>query len=84
MTCGWPDDAVNDARKIRQEVKRKMPGEDVCDTSKQQNEKFAYNRRKAHNVLCDIAKQLAAMKEGEGRLTKEAKRNYLQVRGNFT
>ena len=81
VTCGWPDDAVKNARKIRQEVKLKMPGEDLCysETSKH-DEKIADNRRKAHNVLCDIAKHLAAMKEGEGRLSKEAKRNYLQVR----
>ena len=79
VTCGWPDDAVNNARRIREEVKRKMPGEDVCYSEhSQQNENFAENRRNAHNILCDIAKHLAAMKEGEGRLSKEAKKNYLQ------
>ena len=79
VTCGWPDDAVKNARRIREEVKRKMPGEDVCYSEhSQQNENFAENRRNAHNILCDISKHLAAMKEGEGRLSKEAKKNYLQ------
>ena len=78
-TCGWPEDAVRNARRIRQEVKRLMPGEDVCyNENCQHNDNFAENKRKAHNILCDIAKHLAAMKEGEGRLSKEAKKNYLQ------
>ena len=80
VTCGWPEDAVKNARRIRQEVKRKMPGEDLCyNENSQHNENFAENRKNAHNILCDIAKHLAAMKEGDGRLSKEAKRNYLQV-----
>ena len=59
-TCGWPDDAVRNARKIRHEVKQKMPGEDVCyNESRQHNGKFVEKRRRAHNVLCDIAKHLA-------------------------
>ncbi|KAL7542609.1 hypothetical protein ACHAWF_007211, partial [Thalassiosira exigua] len=82
-TCGWPDDAVRDARRIRQEVKRMMPGENLCrgerGSDRGDEENFARNRRQAHNVLCDVAKHLAAMKEGEGRLSKEAKKNYLQV-----
>jgi DNA mismatch repair ATPase MutS len=77
-TCGWPAEAVKDARRIREEVKRLMPGEDVCHNASS-NENFAANRRNAHNILCDIAKHLAAMKEGEGRLSNDAKRNYLQV-----
>lgn len=80
ITCGWPDDAVQNARRIRHEATQKMPGEDICYNEKsQQSENYAENRRKAHNILCDIAKHLAAMKEGEGRLSKEAKKNYLQV-----
>ena len=80
ITCGWPDDAVQNARRIRHEAKQKMPGEDICYHEKsQQSENYAEYRRKAHNILCDIAKHLAAMKEGEGRLSKEAKKNYLQV-----
>lgn len=77
-TCGWPDDAVKNARRIREEVKQKMPGEDFCYNDNSY-ENFAANRRNAHNILCDIAKHIAAMKEGEGRLSKDAKRNYLQV-----
>ena len=71
---------VQNARKIRQEVKRQMPEEDLCyNENSKHNESFAENHRNAHNVLCDIAKHLAAMKEGEGRLSIEAKKNYLQV-----
>ena len=77
-TCGWPEDAVENARKIREEVKQKIPEEDLCYNDNS-NENFAANRRNAHNILCDIAKHLAAMKEGEGRLSRDAKRNYLQV-----
>ncbi|KAL9191169.1 hypothetical protein ACHAXT_000875 [Thalassiosira profunda] len=78
-TCGWPDDAVRNARRIRAEVKRNMPGEEVCSADPRgESQNFAESRRKAHNVLCDVAKHLAAMKEGEGRLSKEAKRNYLE------
>lgn len=86
VTCGWPDDVVKNARKIREEVRRRMPGEDLCynENSKQRNENVADNRRKSHNILADIAKHLAAMKEGEGRLSKEAKRNYLQVSCDFS
>lgn len=78
VTCGWPDDVVRNARRIQKEVKRMMPGEDLC-YNEFSNENFAENRRKAHNILCDIAKHLGAMKEGEGRLTKGAKKHYLQV-----
>lgn len=77
-TCGWPAEAVKDARRIREEVKRLMPGEDVCHNASS-TANFAANRRNAHNILCDIAKHLAAMKEGKGRLSNDAKRNYLQV-----
>ena len=60
-----------------------MPGEDVCHSENVEHDgKFADNRRRAHNLLCDIAKHLAAMKEGDGRLSKEAKRKYLQVSFN--
>ena len=79
-TCGWPEEALKNAGKIRQEVKRKMPGEEVCyNTNSKHIENFADNRRKGHNILCDVAKNLAAMKEAEGKLSREAKRNYLQV-----
>ena len=78
VTCGWPEDVVRNARRIQKEVKRMMPGEDLC-YNELSNKNVAENRRKAQNILCDIAKHLAAMKEGEGRLTKDAKKQYLQV-----
>jgi len=77
-TCGWPEDAVKNARRIREEVKQKIPGDELCYNDNS-NANFSANRRNAHNILCDIAKHLAAMKEGEGRLSRDAKRNYLQV-----
>lgn len=81
-TCGWPEDNLENARKIRLEVQQKIPGSDLCEQrhGKSTSENFAENRRNAHNILCDLAKQLMALKEGEGRLSKEAKRNFLQVR----
>jgi DNA mismatch repair ATPase MutS len=77
-TCGWPEDAVTNAKRIREEVKQMLPGEDLCYNDPS-NKDFAANRRNARVILCDIAKHLAAMKEGEGRLSRDAKRNYLQV-----
>lgn len=78
VKCGWPEDVVRNARRIQKKVKRLMPGEEIC-YNELNSDNFAENRRKAHNILCDIAKHLAAMKEGEGRLTNEAKKHFLQV-----
>ena len=80
VSCGWPDDAVRNARLIRQVVKERMPGEDLCysEQSKQQVDEIANTRRKAHGILCDIGKHLAALKDSDGRLSKESKKRYLQ------
>ncbi|EJK74525.1 hypothetical protein THAOC_03787 [Thalassiosira oceanica] len=80
VSCGWPDDAVRNARLIRQVVKERMPGEDLCysERSKQQMDENANTRRKAHNILCEIGKHLAALKDSDGRLSKESKKSYLQ------
>ena len=80
VSCGWPDDAVRNARLIRQVVKERMPGEDLCysERSKRQVDDMANTRRKAHNILCEIGKHLAALKDGDGRLSKESKRVYLK------
>jgi len=77
-TCGWPSDVIQNARKIRQLVQDKIPGADICDGDNSGG-RFAENHRKAHNVLCDLAKHLLAMKDGEGRLSTDAKKHYLQV-----
>ena len=75
-TCGWPSDAIQNARKIRQFVQEKIPGADICDSG---NSSGAESVRKAHNVLCDLAKHLLAMKDSEEKLSKDAKKHYLQV-----
>ena len=80
VTCGWPEDAVENARTIRLEVQRKMPTADLCQSHHScHNENFAENQRGAHRILSEVAKHLTAIKESEGRLRKDAKRNYLQV-----
>lgn len=80
-TCGWPDDVIKNARNVRQEVQRRMPGADLCQQRHAcVDGNFAENRRNAHNILCDLAKHLTAMREGEGRLSRESKRAYLQAR----
>ncbi len=79
-TCGWPDDVVKIARNVRQEVQKRMPGADICQQRHASlDSNFAENRRRAHNILCDLAKHLTAMREGEGRLSRESKRAYLQA-----
>ena len=70
---------IRNARRIRQLVQDKIPGADICDDHGSGSGRFAENHRKAHNVLCDLAKHLLAMKDGEGRLSKDAKKHYLQV-----
>lgn len=76
--CGWPNDVLQNARRIRQLVQEKIPVTDLCDNSNGSG-RFAESQRKAHNVLCDLAKHLLAMKDSEGRLSRDAKTRYLQV-----
>ena len=76
--CGWPSDVLQNAKMIRQQVQEKVPGTDLCDNDDRIGT-FAETHRKAHNVLCDLAKHLLALKDCEGRLSKDAKKQYLQV-----
>lgn len=56
--CGWPSDVLQNARRIRQQVQEKIPGTDLCESENNSSGNFAENHRKAHNVLCDLAKHL--------------------------
>ena len=56
--CGWPSDVLQNARRIRQQVQEKIPGTDLCESENNTSGSFAENHRKAHNVLCDLAKHL--------------------------
>ena len=50
-----------------------MHREDVCHRKNVEHDgKLADDRRRAHDVLCDIAKYLATTKDVNGRLSKEA------------
>jgi DNA mismatch repair ATPase MutS len=84
-SCGFPSDVVENARRIRQLVQEKVPGADLCEHENNDsiNPNFAENRRNAHNILCDLAKHLTALKESEGRLNNDAKRTFLQVRAGY-
>lgn len=81
VSCGFPNDVVENARKIRRMVQEMMPGASLCENinSDSLNQHNAENRRTAHDILCDLAKHLAALKETEGRLSNDAKRVFLQV-----
>ena len=56
--CGWPSDVLQNARRIRQQVQEKIPGTDLCEGENNTSGSFAENHRKAHNLLCDLAKHL--------------------------
>eukprot|EP00804_Cyclotella_cryptica_P011454 CCRYP_016393-RB/>CCRYP_016393-RB protein AED:0.23 eAED:0.23 QI:109/1/1/1/0.6/0.5/6/1021/1134 len=81
VSCGFPNDVIQNARKIRRVVQQKMPGGDLCENTNSDslNQNNAENRPNAHDILCDLAKHLTALKETDGRLSNDAKRVFLQV-----
>lgn len=83
VSCGFPHDVVDNARKVRREVQEKMPGADLCEHDDDNlDPNFAEHRRNAQKILCDISKHLTALKESDGRLSSDAKRIFLQVRAS--
>ena len=83
VSCGFPQDAIENARRIRRQVQEKMPGGDLCQHSNDSfDPNFAEHQRKAQLILGDLSKHLTALKESEGRLSKDAKRVFLQVRAH--
>lgn len=89
--CGWPMEVVEQARSIRLEVQSKLPDGTLCSSTmaSSQNSNGASNshnmalRKKAEDILHDIAKHLVALKEEsgsqcQGKLSSQAMRDYLQ------
>ena len=67
------------ARNIRKDVESKLPNGALCQHQQSSNANMMAIRQKAESLLSNIVKHLVALKEGDGRLSDEAKRSYLQV-----
>uniref|UniRef100_A0A7S1FXA2 Uncharacterized protein n=1 Tax=Corethron hystrix TaxID=216773 RepID=A0A7S1FXA2_9STRA len=72
--CGWPADVVQMARDLREEVDIKLPDGQICRAP---DIRQLGKRAKAESILINIAKSLVALKQGEGKLSADARRNYL-------
>lgn len=82
VSCGFPEDVVNNARRIRCQVQEKMPGSDLCehyDNDDTLSPNVVELRRNAQKILCVLAQHLTAVKESEGKLNNDAKRLFLQA-----
>jgi DNA mismatch repair ATPase MutS len=77
-TCGWPIDVVRHAKKMHSYIEKNLPESSLCKKNKGPNTDLLELQVRAERILTDIAKHLIAMKESQCRLTKEAKRSYLQ------
>jgi DNA mismatch repair ATPase MutS len=82
ISCGFSEDVVINARRIRRQVQEKMPGADLCehyDNNDTRRPNFVEDRRNAQKLLCVLSENLTALKESEGKLNNDAKRVFLQV-----
>lgn len=77
-TCGWPIDVVRHAKKMHSYIEKNLPESSLCKKTEGPNTDLLELQVRAERILTDIAKHLIAMKESQCRLTKEAKRSYLQ------
>lgn len=73
-TCGWQQNVVRMARNIRKDVESKLPNGALCQQQRSSNANMMAIRQKAETLLSNIVKHLVALKEGDGRLSDEAKR----------
>ena len=82
VSCGFPQDVFENAKKIRRFLQEKMPGGDLCERQNDDsiNPNTSEHRRNAHIILCEISKYLAVLKDNDDRTDNDAKRLYLQVR----
>jgi len=79
--CGWPDDVVQEARRLYVEVEQNLPDETLCRRNDiNPDMDLAGVMKKAEDALHDLAKHLVALKESNSRLRDDALRSYLQVR----
>ena len=80
VSCGFPQDVVENARRIRRQVQEKMPMADLCKhhNNDSVDPELVKHMNNAKEILCNLSKHLASLKESEGRLNSDAKRVFLQ------